>query len=65
MDELGPRFGGDGPRAEGGRGKVNLPPIHVLTRPTKGSADFMTFSASIFASIFSLIFENGFQNGRS
>ena len=40
MDELGPYLGGEGPRAEGGRGKVNLPPIHVLTRPTKGSADF-------------------------
>ena len=40
MDELGPRVGGEGPRAEGGRGKVNLPPISGLTRPTKGSADF-------------------------
>ena len=39
MDELGPRFGGEGPRAEGGRGKVNLRPMDVLTRPTKGSAD--------------------------
>ena len=39
MVELGPRVGGEGPRAEGGRGKVNLPPIHCLTRPTDGSAD--------------------------
>ena len=43
MDELGPSFGGEGPRAEGGRGKVNLPPIRVLTRPTDGSADFHGF----------------------
>ena len=41
MDELGPYLGGEGPRAEGGRGKVNLPPIGGLTRPTKGSADFL------------------------
>ena len=40
MDELGPYLGGEGPRAEGGRGKVNLPPMDVLTRPTDGSADF-------------------------
>ena len=40
MDELGPYLGGEGPRAEGGRGKVNLPPMDGLTRPTKGSADF-------------------------
>ena len=43
MNILGPRFGGEGPRAEGGRGKVNLPPMDVLTRPTKGSADFHGF----------------------
>ena len=42
-DELGPRFGGEVPRAEGGRGKVNLPPMDALTRPTDGSADFYEF----------------------
>ena len=28
--------GGEVPRAEGGRGEVNLPPIGALTRPTEG-----------------------------
>ena len=30
IGKLVPNFGGKGPRAEGGRGKVNLPPILVL-----------------------------------
>ena len=33
------RFVESGPTGRGVGGKVNLPPIHVLTRPTDGSAD--------------------------
>ena len=39
IDDSGPTFAARGPRAEGGRGEVNLPPIRGLT--SRGSADFM------------------------
>ena len=36
IGKLDPNFGGEGPRAEGGRGEVNLPPVVVLERRRVG-----------------------------
>ena len=43
MDELGPRFGGEGGRVDGVGGGKPPPFQKVLTRPTDGSADFNEF----------------------